>query len=414
MTLMRRLSTTTAVLAVLGTVVLGLAGAATAAPPDPTPPHVPLPAEVTIPTLAATAACDLVGTNAGDTAMANTLNPTLTKDMRGNMSAYRASCARRVVQAVRDRGLDRKAAVIAISTVIVETHLQNISEEVDHDSLGLFQQRASWGTAAQRLDPIWATNAFLGSMLSKYPNNSWMNASSDAEIGAVCQRVQVSAFPDRYASQVSDAKIIVDYLWSSSGGTHRYAVAADADDRLEMFTTGADGVPYFRYQASPGGAWSGWTSMTGKVTGLAVASNADGRLELFGTGTDGAPWHNYQTSAGGWSGWISMTGKVSGIAAVRSSDGRLELFGTGTDGAPWHNWQLTPGGAWNGWVSMTGKISGIAAISNADGRLEVFGTGTDGAPWHNYQTSAGGWSGWISMTGKISGIAALRRTDGAL
>jgi hypothetical protein len=341
MTLMRRLSTTTAVLAVLGTTVLGLAGAATAAQADPAQPHDPLPAAATIPTLAATAACDPAGVNAGDTAMATALNPALTKDMHGNMSAYRASCARRVVQAVRERGLDRKAAVIAISTVIVETHLQNISEEVDHDSLGLFQQRASWGSAAQRLDPIWATNAFLSSMLSKYPNNTWMNANSDAEIGAVCQRVQVSAFPDRYATQVSDAKIIVDYLWSSAG-TNRYAVATDAGGRLEMFTTGADGVPYFRYQVSPGGDWSAWTTLSGKVTGLAVARNADGRLELFGTGTDGAPWHNFQTSANGWSGWSSLTGKVSGIAAARDTDGRLEIFGTGTDGAPWHNWQLAP------------------------------------------------------------------------
>jgi hypothetical protein len=206
------------VLAVLGMALLSPAGPADASPQPVSPePHVPLPAEVTIATLAATATCDPAGTNAGDTALANTLNAELTKDMRGNMSAYRASCARRVVQAVRGRGLDRKAAVIAISTVIVETHLQNISEEVDHDSLGLFQQRASWGTAAQRLDPVWATNAFLSSMLSKYPNNTWLNANSDAEIGAVCQRVQVSAFPDRYATQVSDAKIIVDHLWRSNG-----------------------------------------------------------------------------------------------------------------------------------------------------------------------------------------------------
>ena len=168
-------------------------------------------------TAATTAACDPAGTNAGDTAAANALNPVLTKDMRGGMTAYRASCARRVVQAVRQRGLDRKAAVIAITTVIVETHLQNISQMVDHTSLGLFQQQDNWGSAAQRLDPIWATNAFLSSMQSHYPNNAWMDATTDAEIGAVCQRVQVSAFPSRYPVQVSDAKIIVNYLWKPHG-----------------------------------------------------------------------------------------------------------------------------------------------------------------------------------------------------
>jgi hypothetical protein len=190
---------------------------------------------------------------------------------------------------------------------------------------------------------------------------------------------------------------------------------SNADGRLEVFGTGTDGAPWHNWQLTPGGAWNGWTSMTGKISGIAAINNADGRLEVFGTGTDGAPWHNYQTSAGGWSGWISMTGKISGIAALRRTDGALEIFGTGTDGAPWHNWQSTPGGSWYGWVSMTGKVSGIAAINDADGRMEIFGTGTDGAPWHNWQLTPGGaWNGWVSMTGKVSGIAAVRNADGRL
>jgi cell wall-associated NlpC family hydrolase len=36
----------------------------------------------------------------------------------------------------------------------------------DHDSLGIFQQRPSWGTAAQRMDPIASTNLFVGALLA--------------------------------------------------------------------------------------------------------------------------------------------------------------------------------------------------------------------------------------------------------
>ena len=162
----------------------------------------------------ATAPCDPSGTTSRDATLATQLNQTLTAKMRGYMSAYRVSCARMVVKAVRDRGMVPRAAVIAITTVIVETSLQNISEEVDHDSLGLFQQRASWGSRENRLNPIWATNAFLDKMVSKYPNNSWRTAP----IGEVCQAVQVSAYPERYQPQAGDAQKIVDALWGSSHG----------------------------------------------------------------------------------------------------------------------------------------------------------------------------------------------------
>ena len=92
-----------------------------------------------------------------------------------------------VVAAVHNRDLQPRAAVVAITTTIVESSIQNISDEVDHDSLGLFQQRASWGSAAQRLDPAWATNAFLDRMVRLYPNESW----ASAPVGEVCQTVLV-------------------------------------------------------------------------------------------------------------------------------------------------------------------------------------------------------------------------------
>ncbi|MET7470691.1 VCBS repeat-containing protein, partial [Micromonospora sp. NPDC005599] len=190
------------------TALLGASPALAAEPGSDLPP-----ALAPMTALYQTVACDPAGPTASDATLATQLNSRLNSDMRGYMTAYRVSCAREVVEAVRARGLASRAAVIAITTVIVETHLQNISEEVDHTSLGLFQQQEWWGTRAERLNPAYATNAFLDAMVRKYPNGSWANAP----IGDVCQAVQVSAYPDRYQAQAADAQIIVDSLWNSAG-----------------------------------------------------------------------------------------------------------------------------------------------------------------------------------------------------
>lgn len=192
-------------LAAVGALVPLTAGPSAGAAPEQPAPLVPLMAPAY-----ATAPCDRDRSTPAERALAERLNDVLRDDLRGYMTAYRVSCALQVIRAVRDRELGFHAAVIAITTVIVETHLQNVSEEVDHDSLGLFQQRASWGTREQRLNPTWATNAFLDRMLELYPRRSWRTAP----IGAVCQRVQVSAYPERYQPQAGDAWLIAYHLWN--------------------------------------------------------------------------------------------------------------------------------------------------------------------------------------------------------
>ncbi|MGH8666974.1 MAG: GH25 family lysozyme, partial [Burkholderiales bacterium] len=153
--------------------------------------------------------CRPGGPTRADKALAAKIGRKLRGKLRGAFDGDRLCCARRIVAAVRQRRLHRRAAVIAVTTAIVESTLLNINRELDHDSLGLFQQRASWGSRAQRLNPTWATNAFIGAMLDKYPRSSWM----PLPIGQVCQRVQVSAYPDRYQHEVADARAIVFALW---------------------------------------------------------------------------------------------------------------------------------------------------------------------------------------------------------
>jgi hypothetical protein len=170
--------------------------------------------------------CRKGGPTAADKAVVKKIGPKLRGKLRGHLTADRICCARRIVAAVKARRLHRRAAVIAVTTTIVEASLLNVNYG-DRDSLGLFQQRASWGSRAQRLNPTWATNAFLGAMLKKFPNNSWMKTP----IGKVCQAVQVSAFPGRYQPEVADARTIVIALWGAGKtlvGT--FAEAEEPDD----------------------------------------------------------------------------------------------------------------------------------------------------------------------------------------
>ncbi|GAA3311526.1 hypothetical protein [Arthrobacter ramosus] len=96
------------------------------------------------------------------------------------------------------RGLPPRAATIAVATAMQESKLRNIGhgDEVGPDSRGLFQQRPSqgWGTEAEVMDPVYATNAFYDHLV-KVPGYETM-AITDA-----AQAVQHSAYPQAYAQQ---------------------------------------------------------------------------------------------------------------------------------------------------------------------------------------------------------------------
>ncbi|SDI99919.1 hypothetical protein [Nonomuraea jiangxiensis] len=196
-----------AAVAALAVMATGLLAAPVHAATDPTPTPKAPGNDLSI--AWATVACDPRGTTAADAAAASRLNGVLQGRLRGYMTAYRVSCARMVIKAVQDRDLNTRAATIAITTTIVESNIENISEMVDHTSLGLFQQQDNWGSREQRLNPAWATNAFLDKMIRKYPGNAWMTAP----IGEVCQAVQVSSYPTRYQEQAADGQRIVNEVW---------------------------------------------------------------------------------------------------------------------------------------------------------------------------------------------------------
>ncbi|ADU49591.1 C40 family peptidase [Intrasporangium calvum] len=116
------------------------------------------------------------------------------------LSAAQAANARTIHATALARG-GSSAAYVALMTALAESNLLVLSNPndpsssgipaqgvgYDHDSIGLFQQRPPWGTAAQRMDPVTSTNLFLDALIAV---EGW----SSMEPWRAAQRVQRSAF----------------------------------------------------------------------------------------------------------------------------------------------------------------------------------------------------------------------------
>lgn len=136
--------------------------------------------------------------------------------------------------------------VIAIATALQESDLNNLGDlgaRNDHDSLGLFQQRPSsgWGTPAQIMDPVYASQKFYAKLLTI---KGWQTRA----LTDVAQAVQISAFPDAYAKHEPLATLVVNQLANG---------AARADGSLSSLRCTQPGEI----------AASGWTvPVKGKIT----------------------------------------------------------------------------------------------------------------------------------------------------
>ncbi|ANA85722.1 tail length tape measure protein [Gordonia phage Cozz] len=117
--------------------------------------------------------------------------------------------------ATKSMKLPLDAAIIAVGTQLVESGIKmfanaSVPESLkfphdavgsDHDSVGLYQQRqAGWGTLQERMSAFGSTKLFLNAMVKKFPN--WATMPK----GDVAQGVQVSAYPDRYAGRMDEAR----------------------------------------------------------------------------------------------------------------------------------------------------------------------------------------------------------------
>jgi hypothetical protein len=389
----------------------------------------------------ATAPC-VAKTNAADAALASQLNRTLTGKMQGYMSAYRASCARMVVKAVRDRGMAKRAAVIAITTVIVESSFDNVAEMVDHTSLGLFQQQNGWGSREQRLNPAWATNAFLDAMVREYPNNSWMTAP----IGEVCQAVQVSGYPERYQPQAADAQKVVDALWPYAvekphGPVYNRTywvngpwdkAASEVDTNPAITAISATGVSDNTIQAQlliPGrGVYNRtrWVDRTwstsslidgnGSISDISSAALPDKTLHVQTVVPGAGVWDRWRNPVtGGWSSkQIDTNPYVSAVSSAVTADGTLHVQILVPGSGVWN--RTMKGGVWSSSsrIDPNGDITAISAAA-PKGELHVQTVLPDAGVYDRYLRGTT-WSqaGRIDFNGDVVSVSAAALPTGEL
>lgn len=119
-----------------------------------------------------------------------------------------------IAQVGEQLGASQRDIQTAIAAAIVESGLRNLNYG-DRDSIGMFQQRDAWGSAAARLDPYQSAKMFfLGGAAGQRGLLDLTNRAS-LSIGEAAQAVQVSAYPDRYGQQEGAARALL----GSIGGT---------------------------------------------------------------------------------------------------------------------------------------------------------------------------------------------------
>jgi lysophospholipase L1-like esterase len=127
-----------------------------------------------------------------------------------------------IVDVGKSMGVPERGQIIALATAIVELNLLNGQVAVDHDSVGLFQQRpaSGWGTKEQVGDAIYSSRAFYGGPTGPNKGNPpglLDHAGWEAmEPGVAAQDVQVSAYPGKYAEAIPDAAAILATIKESN------------------------------------------------------------------------------------------------------------------------------------------------------------------------------------------------------
>ena len=195
------------------------------------------------------------------------------------------------------RGLPARAATIANATAIQESKLRNIRFG-DRDSLGLFQQRTSqgWGTEAQILDPVYATNKFYDALIK-------ISGYQGMEITKVAQMVQRSASPQAYAEHEQEGRVLASTLAGHSPGgigcrlddatvsTPAATIAAHLTAELGVPATGqGNTVQVTGRNAQLAWAAGSWAVAHAEADGIDSVTVGD-RSWTRGRGSSALSWH---------------------------------------------------------------------------------------------------------------------------
>ncbi|KAL2842549.1 hypothetical protein BJY01DRAFT_264478 [Aspergillus pseudoustus] len=131
------------------------------------------------------------------------------------LGATQSAHAKKIIQQAKDQNVGSHGCQAAIATALVESGIyiyanSGVPESLnyphdkvgsDHDSVGIFQQRAMYYSVKKAMDPAGGAEMFLDKMVG-------ISGWKTMDVGVLCQKVQVSAYPDRYAERVPEAKKI--------------------------------------------------------------------------------------------------------------------------------------------------------------------------------------------------------------
>ncbi|MCM0677294.1 M23 family metallopeptidase [Micromonospora phytophila] len=236
-----------------------------------------------------------LGGDSGDRMTATSLDCTedFRVDIRGDiprMAQYgeiQLRNAARIIKVGQEMKVPPRGWVIAVATAMQESRLRNLANRTvaesgrlpnegvgaDHDSVGLFQQRAGWGSVSQRMTPEYAARKFYEKLVD-VPGWERMPLTRAA------QAVQISAFPDAYAKHEDVAAQIVNAL---AGGAARTVLVGgkQACDRAASGEIAASGWT----APVPGGVGSGFrTAERPGHNGVDIAAPKGTLIRVAATG----------------------------------------------------------------------------------------------------------------------------------
>lgn len=158
----------------------------------------------------------------------------------GQWSGPQVTHAATIVSTGQRKQIAPRGFVIALAVAMQESTLRNLANinvpesmaiphdgvGSDHDSVGLFQQRASWGSVADRMTPSWAATAFYNKLVDV---DGW----EQMRLTDAAQAVQRSGYPEAYQKWEDDAEQLaahvlgVDDIDSIGGGDPTAPCGAD-------------------------------------------------------------------------------------------------------------------------------------------------------------------------------------------
>lgn len=155
----------------------------------------------------------------------------------GRLRQQQVANAKLVAQGVRAAGGSGRAVFVALVAAVGESDLVNVGygDQAGPDSRGLFQQRDTWGTLAQRMNPAWSAGAFmLGPHQAGHGGLLQLKGWESLPVTLAIHRVQINANPNHYTKFESRALEIgrqagIDFDAPSGSG----AGAADPVERRD-------------------------------------------------------------------------------------------------------------------------------------------------------------------------------------